>query len=180
MIAVHNSTANELWQFLPDGNSGSWSLVLPPASSNFSELDRVVNGLSGCGDGLGFSLGGNQIQGTELSLPNDSIYPSGLVIYNTSSGEWFKVSSTGYSWTGSASNGAAQFVPSFGSKGILFFLGGDANDGAAFVPFVRALYPALVEVPAGPCTSILAVANVYNNLTVGHCEHVRFCDPAVG
>jgi hypothetical protein len=136
-IAVVNYTANALWHFLPNGNSGSWSSVLPPASSNFSTLSRVGAGVYGYGEGLGFSLGGRQ---TGRSMFNDPTLSPGLVIYNTSSEEWFNLSSTGYSWSGTASRGAAQFAPHFGPKGLLFVLGGHANQPDALVPVVRVTY----------------------------------------
>ena len=119
---------------------------MQPASSNFSTLSRVVDGLCGYGSGFGFSLGGRENSGTDLTLPSDSeIFTPGLVIYDTSSKEWFNVSSTGYSSSGTASRGAAQFVPQFGPRGILFVFGGDANEAGAYVSFVRAISATLVE-----------------------------------
>lgn len=136
-IAVTNLTTNALWRFDPTNDSGSWAQVLPPALSNFSDLDRVQSGTYGYGNGLGFSLGGWEGYVTDRSLSvGDPEATSGLVIFNTWSNEWFNFSSTGYSSNGRASRGSAQFVPQFGKKGLLFILGGDANELGQYVPFV--------------------------------------------
>jgi hypothetical protein len=64
-IEVVKDAENQLWLFSPNGNSGSWSLVVPAINSNFSTLSRVGSGVYGYGNGFGFSLGGRQNSGTD-------------------------------------------------------------------------------------------------------------------
>lgn len=47
-----------------------------------------------------------------------------LVIYDISSQEWYNVSASAISYWGTAVEGAAHFVPSFGPAGLLIVLGG--------------------------------------------------------
>ena len=75
------------------------------------------------------------MRGTDSAWGAGSMDIPGLVIFDTNSQEWFNVSSTGYSWSGTSVSGAADFVPSFGAKGLLFVLGGAANSDTALVPF---------------------------------------------
>jgi hypothetical protein len=128
---------NKLLQFIPDGDSGSWSDVVISASSNFSLLARTMGALYGYGNGLGFALGGRESTGTNLLLGSTAVLVPGLVMFDSSSNEWLNASATGYSYTGFASRGALQFVPSFGPSGLLFVVGGDANEVNGYVPYVR-------------------------------------------
>lgn len=135
-IPVVNRTTNGLARFTPDGSSGSWSLVSNPASSNFSSLTRVMGASYGYGNGLGFALGGRETTGTNSLLAPMAVLAPGLVIYDSSSNNWFNLSSTGYSSTGFASRGSLQFLPQFGTKGLLLSVGGDANVPDEYVPLV--------------------------------------------
>lgn len=121
--------SNMLWQFIPSGSTGSWSQAPPPPSSNFSTLVRVTNGLHASGAGLGFALGGNRDAGTSSGLQQE-ILVTGLVMYNMSSQTWYNISALGYSPAGVAMQGAAQFVPTFGTAGLLFIFGGKGTNGA--------------------------------------------------
>lgn len=134
-IPIVNDTTNALWRFVRNGNSGSWHQVLPPPNSNFSSLARVEVGLYAHGNGFGYSLGGRENVWTDLSLMSENFYPPGLGIYDTSSDSGLKVSSTGYNWSGTASGGVGQFVPLFGQRGLMVFLGVDANDIDTLVRF---------------------------------------------
>lgn len=130
-LPIPEAPPNQLWQFTPSGNSGNWSQVGPPASSNFTTLVRGYAGIYTSGGGLGFALGGvengattNSFQGTGglASIP-------GMVMYNLTSQEWYNISASGYSNSGVATQGAAHFVPSFGPAGLLFIFGGSvANE----------------------------------------------------
>ena len=116
---------NELWQFTPSGSSGHWSLVVPPASSNFTGLIRGYQGIYMSGAGLGFALGGIESVGTTNAINSGSNFSiPGMVMYNITSQNWYNLSALGYSDGGVAANGVAQFVPSFGPAGLLFVLGG--------------------------------------------------------
>lgn len=127
---------NELQQFTPNGYSGHWTQVAIPPSSNFSSLTRTSGASYGHGNGYGFALGGRESTGTDLSLNSKAVLVPGLVIFNSSANEWFNVSSEGFSYTGFASRGSLQFAPSFGSNGLLFAFGGDANEVNGYVPYV--------------------------------------------
>ena len=125
---------NALWQFEPQGDGGEWSEVPQTSQSNFSSLSRTNNGASTSGNGLGFVLGGAESGQTSKS---SGTFASGLVIYNSTSGEWYNVSAAGYSPDGTAFANAAHFVPNFGPNGLLFILGGQVyssgNDNWATV-----------------------------------------------
>ena len=118
---------NQLWQFAPSGNSGNWSQISPPASSNFTTLVRGVRAIYASGGGLGFALGGHQSKGTSTGLTGFVPIP-GMVMYNTTSQEWYNVSASGYSNSGVTLDGAAHFVPSFGPAGLLFVFGGTVSE----------------------------------------------------
>ena len=120
---------NELWQFTPSGNSGSWSLVGPPASSNFTTLIRGYKGLYTSDAGFGFALGGLESAATNSAVgfptyPGPTFPIPGMVMFNITSEDWYNVSASGYSYGGLAFAGAAQFVPSFGPAGLLLVFGG--------------------------------------------------------
>ena len=120
--------ANGLWQFRPSGASGSWESIGVPASSNFSLLGRVDSGYYASGNGLGLALEGSQSATTTFGMANiyDFIPVPGLVMFNStsSSQKWYNLSSTGYTGSGVALSGAAHFVPTFGTDGLLLVLGG--------------------------------------------------------
>ena len=121
---------NELWQFNPSGKSGNWSLVAPPASSNFTSLIRGYNGIYTSGAGLGFASGGVENSETNDAIEmfgGSSFLILGMVMYNITSGDWYNVSASGYSYGGVAADGVAQFVPSFGPAGLLFIFGGSVG-----------------------------------------------------
>ncbi|KAG8531938.1 uncharacterized protein KY384_003574 [Bacidia gigantensis] len=124
--------SNLLWTFAPSGNAGIWSKSVPP--SNFSTLVRLSTGLYASGLDLGFALGGCEAASTTSDL---SQHPAGyiqlrpgLVMYNMSSQAWYNISSVGYSASGVALDGAAQFVPMFGMHGLLLIFGGTVDNGA--------------------------------------------------
>ena len=140
------SLENWYWQFTPDdsGGGGGWETVAPPQQSNFSLLSRSTSPLYASGNGLGFALGG-----TEDTQTNYGLYQSmdiqGLVMYNDSSQEWWNFSSKGYSYSGTATNGAGHFVPTFGPEGLLFLFGGYANGRPAPFDYVYMFEPVLQQ-----------------------------------
>ena len=118
---------NELWEFTPSNALGSWSRVPIPPSSNFTTLTRATEGAYASGNGLGFALGGYVDEYTSTAFGNAFNVP-GLVVYNSSSQQWYNISSTGYSFKGGIGESAGIFVPSFGPAGLLFIFGGTASD----------------------------------------------------
>lgn len=125
--------ANQLLQYTPYNNSGSWSQVGFPSTSNFSTLVRTYATISAFGGGLGFALGGVENAATTDSFSDTaSTTPvPGLVMYNMTSQEWFNVSASEYTYSGEAADGAAHFVPLFGSIGLLFIIGGTVANGVS-------------------------------------------------
>ena len=123
---------NQLWQFTPSGSSGSWKQAAAPSSSNFSELSRGINGIYTSGDGVGFALGGGENAATGAPVGGDFIQSPGMVMFNSTSLQWYNVSASGYSQGGIANNGAAQFVPSYGPAGLLLIFGGTVAN--SFLP----------------------------------------------
>ena len=132
-ISEEAPLSNQLWQFTPSGSYGSWELFAPDPTANFSLLARAQAGLYASGSGLGFALGGSENAGTEYAWNAGGMNIPGMIMYNSSTLQWLNISSTGYSYDGSATNGAAQFVPDFGPEGLLFVFGGYAASN--LVPF---------------------------------------------
>ena len=132
---------NSFWRFTPSGASGSWSEVVADTSPNFSTLTRSVDGYYASGGGLGFALGGYVGAATEAGLPRDfdGYEIPGMVIYNTTSSQWYNVTSPGSNDV--AAYGAAHYVPIFGPAGILMTFGGFQGDSAASFDWVLLYEP---------------------------------------
>ena len=124
---------NSFWQFKPSGSIGAWEQVFSP-SSIFPTLYRVTDGMYGGGGkyGLGFYMGGKQ-----NGQVDDDIWKTGsesyefdvpgMVVFNSSSGEWSNVSTQALSYTKTATKGTAVFVDIFGPEGLMFPLGGETG-----------------------------------------------------
>lgn len=121
------SDDNRLVHVTPTGSNITREYVAPPPESNFSVLTRAVDGLYAAGNGLGFAMGGYQYPFTNYDYQGDAYDISGLVMYKDSTQEWWNISTTAYSSTGTAREGVAHFVPDFGPAGLLFVFGGYAN-----------------------------------------------------
>lgn len=67
---------NELNQFTPSGDLGSWSQVKNDPATIFTSLSRTRSGAYSSGSGLGFALGG-----IETSQTTSSIDGSGEVVF---------------------------------------------------------------------------------------------------
>lgn len=80
---------NALWQFNPRGSHGSWFTVpLAPNAQNFTSLSGTVTGGYASGEGLSFSLGGVHSDNYTQLSPR-------MVVYNTTSHQWYNVSAFG-------------------------------------------------------------------------------------
>ena len=120
-LDMGNSPAPNIWQL----NSGSWNKI---AGQDTGAPSLTQIRPSGCasafGDGIGWMLSGYQgfnVAGTgpEWPLP-------GLVSYDMASNTWNNDSTTGVvSPYGTLINGRMQYLPDFGSKGILAVMGGE-------------------------------------------------------
>lgn len=120
---------NELWQFTPDGASGTWANVPWQPGSNFTDLIRLELGAYTSGNDVGFALGGYDSYRTTTAITQGWIPTPGLVIYNTTSQTWLNISTDGYLDGQVSDNAAAWFVPSFGPTGLLAILGGIMANG---------------------------------------------------
>ena len=110
---------NALWRFIPRGSHGSWSTVqLDPSAQNFTSLSRTMAGGCASGEGLGFSLGG-------VNSDNHSQLSPGMVVYNTTSNQWYNVSAFGLD-SGTYYLGATHFAQPFGPEGLLIVMAGAA------------------------------------------------------
>jgi hypothetical protein len=118
---------NQLWQFTPSGDSGTWT---GPFTSNDLTLVRISNAAATTGNGIGYALGGYQNWKTSKTFDADrtAAYPNPyLISYDTSSQTWSNRSIVGLPGTGTTWNGELQFVPNFGTKGLLIALGGQTS-----------------------------------------------------
>ncbi|KAL6721484.1 hypothetical protein ACLMJK_000588 [Lecanora helva] len=120
---------NQILKLVPSGDSGTWSQLDSPSTSNFSTLVRSRAAITASGGELGFALGGVMSASTTSSIPSSWVPVPGLVMYNMTSQEWYNISDIDYAYVGGAADGAAHFVPSFGYNGLLFIFGGTVANG---------------------------------------------------
>ena len=129
-ILVANSgqsaPSNSLWQFVPDGvGSGYWNESTTLSNSAFPSLQRTHGEASAYGNGIGYALGGIN----EYNVPTP-----GLVSYNTTSGSWSNISTSGFTDSGTSMFGQLQYVPGFGPAGLLVAFGGQTSDKTTWTP----------------------------------------------
>jgi hypothetical protein len=122
-----DTPSNQLWQFIPDGsNSGYWNQSTPLSNSIFPTLQRTHGQASCYGNGVGYALGG---------IDYDSNAPSpGLISYNTTSAWWSNLTTDGFTDSGTFMFGQLQYVPGFGTAGLLVALGGQTSDRTTWAP----------------------------------------------
>jgi Kelch motif len=130
---LNSSTApvseNSLWRFDADGQgAGSWTAYSLP--SGFS---RTSNALYASGNGSGYLFGGYISSRTDPGLQSLGGWPSspGLVAYDMATNAWTNDTSC---IDGSCYrvNGYLDFVPTFGSNGVLIALGGCSSNNSFF------------------------------------------------
>jgi hypothetical protein len=115
-----------LWSFIPDGKgSGSWSPVENTANADWSSLARPYDPLVAAGNGVGYFLGGFEVNDTQADSGNGSSDISGMITYNFTSKTVSNDSVTGVYMGGVDQMGGMQFVENFGPEGILVAFGGD-------------------------------------------------------
>ncbi|KAK5116523.1 hypothetical protein LTR85_009148 [Meristemomyces frigidus] len=113
----------KLWLFTADGNGGgNWSEATSGEDSTYRSLVQPSHALATSGNGLGFALGGVGTCNTYADplLCGDKEIP--IPVYNVSA-----AGANGYSTSGTAYGGSAQFAPIFGVEGIALFLGGQTT-----------------------------------------------------
>ena len=111
-----------LWQF--DGKF--WTTVggqtgVAPSLSNV----RPSYSLSTAGGGSGYMLGG--FQGNNIDAVAHKWPQASFLTYDMNSKAWVNNTSPPVSPFGTAVGGRAQFVPSYGSQGVLLFMGGEST-----------------------------------------------------
>ena len=125
--AASRNPAHGLWQF----KDGSWALVQDDAGSIFSTLNRPAGGVSAFGNGRGYYLGG--FNGDIDPSSNGPFAPdNGLVTLNLTSNAWNNASASDYSYGGTAFFGGLQYVPNFGTAGLLVAIGGEGSNTAVW------------------------------------------------
>ena len=114
---------NSFWQF----SDGAWSQVSQNGNS-FPSLTRPASAFAASGNGVGYILGGTDSIKKYLFAGDEPWVPvPGIVSYNMTSGAWLNSSAQGFTNTGTAFSGGFQFVPNFGSKGLLIAMGGETS-----------------------------------------------------
>jgi hypothetical protein len=118
----YTTTANSIWALNPDGNgAGTWSQQYSSSDSIWKSLNWPYYGSIAASSTTGYSLGGGVLYGNMLQAI------TGMVELDFESSQWSNITTAGqYSSSGMSTDGAAQFVPSFGKAGILVLLGGSA------------------------------------------------------
>ncbi|KAK6389168.1 hypothetical protein LTR65_006930 [Meristemomyces frigidus] len=124
-----------LWQFTADGSGGgSWSTA-SAVDNTHQSLNQPSHALATSGNGVGYALGGMVTCGTYADPAGSCgvVFTPvpGLVVFNMSTNSWSNISASGdsgYSTYGTAFLGSAQFAPSFGSQGVVLFVGGQTSD----------------------------------------------------
>ncbi|MCJ1466753.1 hypothetical protein MMC07_005373 [Pseudocyphellaria aurata] len=118
-----------LWSFKPDGTgSGSWNEEIDSGSPVWDTLTRPCQPMMAFGSGSAYVLGGFKNSLTALSQPQNDTAVPGLVQFNMTTKIFSNSTAGGYSFNGTAAQGAMQYVPSFGPDGLFVVLGGDDPD----------------------------------------------------
>ena len=122
-----STRSNQLWQFIPDGsNSGYWNQSTTLSNSIFPDLRRTHGQASASGNGVGYALGGIDV-GSNVPSP-------GLISYNTTSAWWSQLTTDGFTDSGTSMFGQLQYVPGFGTAGLLIALGGQTSERTTWTP----------------------------------------------
>ena len=96
------------------------------SNSIFPSLQRTHGQASCYGNGVGYALGG---------IDDDSNVPSpGLISYNTTSAWWSNLTTDGFTDSGTSMFGQLQYIPGFGTAGLLIALGGQTSDRTTWTP----------------------------------------------
>ena len=116
-----------IWAFKPDGQGGAeWVERYSPSSSLWTNLTSPFGSVSASGPRSFYSLGGGVHWSYEIS---------GLAVFDFQDSTWSNLSSAGYSNTGYAMLGEAQFVPLFGQDGLLVMLGGSSPTNQSWMEY---------------------------------------------
>jgi len=132
--------ASAPWQFTVDGNGGgTWKQL-----DTVKEVTRQAGGTGTVVNDTLFMLGGYASWTTspETRSLRSFLPMPGIVSYNTTSRVWRNDSSAGYSRYGTSVFGHMEYLPEFGTQGLLAVLGGESTipevykeDGSGLMPF---------------------------------------------
>jgi hypothetical protein len=117
-----------IWALAPDGHgAGSWSELYGPADPIWDALVRPAYGVTAASPETGFVLGGLATN----SSGDPAFAISGMIELDFATKQWTNLTTGGlYSPNGMAVGGSAQFVTSFGKKGLVVMIGGTAPTSA--------------------------------------------------
>ena len=126
----------EVWEFLRDGQNGSWTNLEPNGFSGFVNLTRPDAALGATLHNTGYILGGfeNIASNPEITVHGDDISIPGIVAFNMTSGRWTNTSTPHHLVRRSGKNGILAAVPSFGPNGLLLATG-TGSTGNGPLPF---------------------------------------------
>ena len=105
---------------------GKWSSVPLSGDSIFASLDRPAAGSSAFGDGKGFLLGGFAHRDGDITQGMRPL--PGLLTYDMARNAWTNSTAQAFSPSGAALLGTMQFLPDFGTQGVLIAFGGQTAD----------------------------------------------------
>ena len=116
-----------IWAFKPDGNGNApWQKLVDETDQLWSRISPSFGGLTATSSNSFYSLAGAApdpetiFQGQQVNA-----YP-GMAVFDYQSSQWTNISSSGYKPKGFGILGQAEFIPTFGKKGTIVFIGGDA------------------------------------------------------
>ena len=153
--------SNSVWQFSPNGAIGSWSEVPPAPNSGLDGLLRPSYGSGTFGNGVGYEYGGYIDQNDDAQIVNDSsLYPSpGLISYNFKENTWSNTS-VSVEGNGSRRYNQMEFVPIFGSAGLVLAFGGgtfgitEEDDDLSTTPLSLLSSIDIFDPPSGKVSSL--------------------------
>lgn len=115
----------DTWELTLDGTGGgSWKFENLESQSQIAGLQRASAGAAATCYNTGFNLGGHTIgqNGTDTLVP-------GLLTYNMTSQVWANESAAPFAPHGTSIGAEAVCLPTFGSRGLVLFLGGLTSVG---------------------------------------------------
>lgn len=125
-----------VWAFKPDGNGNAlWQTVVHETDSVWNTISWAFGALTATSNDSFYSLGGIRPPDSLTFGAPTFAYP-GMAIFDFQLNQWKNASSADYKPQGYGILGQAEFIPIFGKKGIIIFVGGNAPT-IPFWPYSR-------------------------------------------